>query len=361
MDVSDYTQHVSGSIYRDTHGDAARAVTVQDVSRQSGVSTATVSRVINESPKVSPETRVRVLKAIQELGYMRNHSARALARQRTDTIGVVFPGIDSGFFSEVLKGINEYAVSRDYHLMVAFSQGSRDEHDRVAEYLQAGRVDALILMNLGMSDQFVRQAARREMPIVLIDRPVKDARVASVTIDNRSGADAAMTHLLKLGYKRIAILNGPDGTIDAEQRFEGCQVAAKRAGYHFEKGLIWPGDFFWESGYELMNNWLNSGKPLPDAMFALNDPMAMGVIESLHEHGMTVPEHMALIGFDDVQAARYMGLTTVRSPMREMGRLASEAAINLVTGGRTLIEQVLPTELVVRRSCGVEKNRLQGA
>lgn len=138
MDVSDYTQHVSGSIYREANGDAARAVTVQDVSRQSGVSTATVSRVINESPKVSPETRVRVLKAIQELGYMRNHSARALARQRTDTIGVVFPGIDSGFFSEVLKGINEYAVSRDYHLMVAFSQGSQDEHDRVAEYLQAG-------------------------------------------------------------------------------------------------------------------------------------------------------------------------------------------------------------------------------
>lgn len=355
MDVNDYTQHVSGSIYREIHGDAARTVTVLDVSRQSGVSTATVSRVINESPKVRPQTRVRVLKAIQDLGYMRNHSARALARQRTDTIGVVFPGIDSGFFSEVLKGINEFAVSRDYHLMVAFSQGSQDEHDRVAEYLQAGRVDALILMNLGMSDQFVRQAAKREMPIVLIDRPVKNARVASVTIDNRSGADAAMTHLFKLGYEWIGILNGPVGTIDAEQRFEGCQAAAKRAGYSFDKSLIWPGNFSWESGYELMNDWLDAGKHLPDAMFALNDPMAMGVIESLHEHGLGVPDHMALIGFDDVQAARYMGLTTVRSPMREMGRVASEAAINLVTGGRTPIEQVLATELVVRRSCGVEK------
>ncbi len=354
MDVSDYTHNVSDSILRTVNNDHGRTVTVQDVSRQSGVSTATVSRVINQSPKVSPKTRIRVLKAIQDLGYMRNHSARALARQRTDTIGVVFPGIDSGFFSEVLKGINEHAVSRDYHLMVGFSQDSEDEHDRVTEYLQAGRVDALILMNLGMSDQFIRQAAQRELPIVLIDRPVKNARVASVMIDNRSGADAAMTHLLDLGYERIAILAGPDGTIDAEQRFEGCEAALKRAGHKLDKALIWPGNFFWESGYELMNNWLNAGKPLPDAMFALNDPMAMGVIESMHEHGLSVPNDMALIGFDDVQAARYVGLTTVRSPMREMGRVASEAAINLVTGGRTLVEQVLPTELIVRRSCGVE-------
>lgn len=346
---------VSDTIFRSGTGESGRTVTVLDVSRQSGVSTATVSRVINQSPKVRPATRVRVLKAIRKLGYMRNHSARALARQRTDTIGVVFPGIDSGFFSEVLKGINEYAVSRDYHLMVAFSQGTDDEHDRVAEHLQAGRVDALILMNLGMSDQFVRQAAQRELPIVLIDRPVKDARVASVMIDNRNGADAAMSHLLDLGYGRIAILNGPDGTIDAEQRFEGCQRAAKRVGYELIKDLIWPGNFSWEGGYELMNNWLDSGKPLPDAMFALNDPMAMGVMESMRERGLGVPDDMALVGFDDVQAARYLGLTTVRSPMREMGRVASEAAINLVTGGRTQLEQVLATELVVRRSCGVER------
>jgi DNA-binding LacI/PurR family transcriptional regulator len=355
VNVNDYMPDVSDTILRDGNGDHGRAVTVLDVSRQSGVSTATVSRVINQSPKVSPATRVRVLKAIEKLGYMRNHSARALARQRTDTIGVVFPGIDSGFFSEVLKGINEYAVSRDYHLMVAFSQGQQGEHDRVAEYLQAGRVDALILMNLGMSDRFVRQASQRELPIVLIDRPVKDARVASVMIDNRSGADAAMTHLLGLGYERIAILTGPDGTIDAEQRFQGCQTAATRAGYRLGKDLVWPGDFLWESGYELMNNWLDSGKPLPDAMFALNDPMAMGVMEAMRERGLSVPDDMALVGFDDVQAARYLGLTTVHSPMREMGRAASQAAISLVTGGRTQLEQVLATDLVVRRSCGVER------
>ena len=353
MNVSGYMRDVSDIIVRDGHGEPSRPVTVEDVSKLSGVSTATVSRVINKSAKVSPKTRTRVLKTIEKLGYMRNHSARALARQRTDTIGVVFPGIDSGFYTEVLKGINEFAVSKDYHVMVAFSQGTRDEHDRVAEYLQAGRVDALILMNLGMSDQFIREASKRELPIVLIDRPVKGARVASVMIDNRSGADAAISHLLNLGHERIAILTGPEGTIDAEQRFEGCRVAAKRLEYELDKSLIWPGNFFWESGYELMNNWLDAGKTLPDAMFALNDPMALGVMESLHEHGLSVPEDMALVGFDDVQAARYLGLTTVHSPMYEIGRVASEAAINLVSDGRTQAEQVLPTELIVRRSCGV--------
>jgi len=357
MNVSGYTQRVSGSIKLGKRAHPVRPVTVEDVSRQSGVSTATVSRVINESPKVSPETRDRVLKAIRELGYMRNHSARALARQRTDTIGVVFPGIDSGFFSEVLKGINEFAVSRNYHLMVAFSQDSREEQDRIAEYLHAGRVDALILMNLRMSDEFIRRASKQELPIVLIDRPVRNAKVASVTIDNRRGAEAAMTHLLKLGYQRIAILNGPKGTIDAEQRFEGCQAAAKKAGYRIDPSLVWPGTFLWESGYELMNQWLEAGKPLPDAIFALNDPMAMGVLESLHEHGLSVPEDMALIGFDDVQAARYLGLTTVHSPMREMGRVAAESAISLLSGRSTPAEQVLPTELVVRRSCGIEKRK----
>jgi len=193
------------------------------------------------------------------------------------------------------------------------------------------------------------------LPIVLVDRPISGARITSVTIDNISGADAAMSHLLDLGYERIAILNGPDGTIDAEQRFEGCQRAAKRAGYKLSNDLIWPGTFLWESGYETMGNWLDSGKPLPDAMFALNDPMALGVMEAMRDRGLSVPDDMALVGFDDVQAARYLGLTTVRSPMREMGRVASEAAINLVTGGQTQLEQVLATELVVRRSCGVEK------
>jgi DNA-binding LacI/PurR family transcriptional regulator len=355
MNVSGYNADVSGSKAEEYIPEPGKPVTVQDVSRHSGVSTATVSRVINHSPSVTAATRSRVLKSVSELGYMRNHAARALARQRTETIGVVFPGIDSGFFSEVLKGINEYAVSRDYHLMVAFAQGSDSEQDKVVEYLQAGRVDALILMNLGISSKFVRQASQQELPIVLVDRPISGARITSVTIDNISGADAAMSHLLGLGYERIAILNGPDGTIDAEQRFEGCQRAAKLAGYKLDKDLVWPGDFLWDSGYELMNNWLDSGKPLPDAMFALNDPMAMGVMEAMRDRGLSVPDDMALVGFDDVQAARYLGLTTVRSPMREMGRVASEAAVNLVTGGRTQLEQVLATELVVRRSCGVEK------
>ena len=294
------------------------------------------------------------MKAVRELGYMRNHAARALARQRTDTIGVVFPDIDSGFFSEVLKGINEFAVSRDYHLMVAFAQGSDSEQDKVVEYLHAGRVDALILMNLGLSSNFVRQASLQEMPIVLVDRPISGAKITSVMIDNLSGADAAMSHLLGLGYKRIAIMTGPDGTLDAEQRFEGCQVACKRHGVAICEDLVMPGTFSWESGYEVMSRWLDEGKPLPEAMFALNDPMALGVMEAMRERGLRVPDDMALVGFDDVQSARYLGLTTVRSPMREMGRAASEAAINLVDGESAAAEQVLPTELVVRSSCGAK-------
>jgi len=329
-----------------------KATTLQDVSRHLGLSTATVSRVMNGSSKVRPATRARVLRAIEELGYTRNYAARALARKQTDTLGVIFPNIDSGFFSEVLKGIHEVATLYKFQLMVAFSIGTRDEPDLVSEYLLGGRVDGLILMNLDMPEEFIRQAAQQRLPVALVDRPVGGADVAMVSLDNVIGAQQAVSHLIEHGYERIAVLKGPEGTFDAEQRWLGCQQVFDRVGRTPDPRLIWEGDFHRRSGYQRMSAWLDAGRQPPDAVFALNDAMAIGVMEALRERNLGVPDDVALVGFDDVEAAPLLGLTTVRSPMREMGRLASEAIIELLRNGRTRTRRVLATELVVRQTCG---------
>ncbi len=326
-----------------------------DVCARTGLSTATISRVLNKSPNVRPETRNRVLKAIDELGYRRNHAATSLARQRTDTIGVIFPHIASGFYSEVLEGINEVAAANGRHLMVAFSRGTDDEPEVVEEYLQAGRVDGMILMNLGMPEAFIRRVAGRGVPLVLIDRPVPTVPIPTVEIDNVAGAEAAMAHLLEHGYRRIVVICGPERSFDATQRLIGCRRAAEAAGHALDEASIWRGRFTDRSGYELMADWLDRGRPLPEAVFALNDAMAVGVMDALRERGLGVPDHMALVGFDDFEAARYLGLTTVHSPMRRMGRLACELAVAQMDRDAERGESVLPTELIVRTSCGCKE------
>ena len=328
-----------------------KPATLMDVCEHTGLSTATVSRVLNNSPRVRESTRRKVLAAMNDLGYMANHSARSLARRHTDTLGVIFPDIDSGFFSQVLRGINQIAAAEGFTLMVAFSLGSDSEVPVVRQYLSGGRVDGLILMNLGMPEDFIRSAAWDQLPIVLIDRPVPGADVPTVTIDNITGAESAMSHIIERGYKQIAIIRGPENTYDAEERFLGCTQCAARAGLGLAPELIWSGDFTEQSGYDATKAWMSRGRPLPEVIFALNDQMAMGAMEALQEAGLSVPKDVALVGFDDIKPSRLFGLTTVHSPTREMGELACRAAISMIRGEGERDRQVLPTHLVVRDSC----------
>jgi LacI family transcriptional regulator len=331
-------------------------VTLHDVCKRAGVSTATVSRVINHSPLVTDVTRARVLEAMRSLGYSPSHAARTLARQRSELIGVVFPHIASGFFTEVLGGINEVAAEHNFHLMTAFSHGLSDEEQFVKRLLTERRVDGLILMNLLLSDEFVAEAARGGIPIVLIDRPVEGSDLFAVSMDNRAGAEAAMGHLLGHGYRRVAILTGPGDSFDAQHRFEGCRAALGRAGIPESQVLLWKGSFTEKSGRAAIEGWLAQGRALPEAIFATNDAMALGALGALRERGLRVPDDVALVGFDDTESARHLELTSVRVPMQEMGRAAAEAAIEQISSRQAQPSRVLDTELVVRRSCGCGAN-----
>jgi len=326
--------------------------TLLDICRRCGVSTATVSRVVNGSPLVQERTRQRVLAAIEELGYRPSFAARNLARQRSDTIGVIFPQIESGFYVEVLRGIDDVAAEHGYHLLTAFAHGALDEQALVGRFLKDGRVDALILLNLLLPNGFVRKAARRGLPIALIDRPVAGTNLFAVSVDNRKGAREAILHLLGLGRRKIAIVAGPRGTYDSDQRVKGAVAAAAAAGVIIPGSRIWAGAFTEESGRAAMLKALQQPRGLPDAVFATNDEMAIGILRTLREKGIRVPEDVAVVGFDDSRIAGLLGLSSVRFPIRDMGRAAAEAAILQIKTGRAPKKRVVDARLVVRQSSG---------
>jgi LacI family transcriptional regulator len=329
-----------------------KRVTLFDICRKADVSSATVSRVINESPLVQEDTRRKVLKAIREMGYRPSHAARMLARQRTETIGVILPDLNSQFQAQILAGIDQVADEAHHHMLTAFTHGGRDARRLLRRMAEERRVDAAIFVNLQSgTESLLRDMARLGLPLVLLDRPV--AGFPSVVIDNESGARLAMEHLLKLGHRRIAFLQGPEGNYDAGQRLAGALTALEACGCSLPDELRWRGDFAEDSGAAAVAVWGASGRPWPEAIFACNDTMAFGVLTALRERGLRVPEDVAVMGFDDSLGARWIGLSTVRIPVRELGYTAARMALQL--SRRELPDPPLvrlPVELLVRQTCG---------
>lgn len=331
-------------------------MTLHEVSKRAGVSIATVSRVVNGSPLVKPATRERVEEVIRELNYAPSFAARMLARDTTDTLGVVFPDLDSGFFVEVLQGIYQEAARQGFDLMIAFGHHPEDEMRLIRQYVMERRVDALIIMNLHLDESFLQTVQGVRTPLVLLDRPYPHPGSFSLSIDNMLGASTMMKHLADdHGYRRIAVLTGPSGTWDADQRLEACRQTAAEAGISLPDELIWPGQFSEVSGYQAVDAFLGRGTALPDAVFALNDQMAVGALQRFREAGIDVPGQVALAGFDDTALARHLGLSTVHIPLQEIGQQAVEAAIAHINHpDRSHVEILVPTDIVLRASCGCQ-------
>ena len=324
--------------------------TVKDISRATGYSTATVSRVINDSPLVKESTKKRVQLALNELGFQPNHAARALKLNRTGMLGVIFPNLDNGFYTYVLRGVDEMASEFNMHLLTAFTHGAQDEQSLISRMIRERRADALIVMNVTLPDSFLRQVGVGELPVVLIDRPMKKGKLASVSLDNRDGASTMTRHLLDQGHREIVFVAGPAGSYDADERLFAFRRVMKARGMAVRPESIWRGDFTESSGVRLIEQHLVSGRPLPDAIFAANDAMAIGIYRILRESGRQVPRDIALAGFDDTEVARHLGLTTVQVPMQMLGREAARMALGLIEGREPARQSVLPTRLIIRTS-----------
>jgi len=327
--------------------------TLYDVCNKTGLSTATVSRVINGSSKVSEKTRQIVLKAMKELDYQPNQAARMLAGKKTDTIGVVFPEIDNGFYVQVLRGIDDVARETKLHLLTAFYHDPDGLRDTLLSLASRGRTDALILMNNSLSDEQVRQTVKNNVPLVLIGHSIEASTLFDVVgIDNTNGAFMAVMHLFEQQRKNPLVITGPFDNFDSIQRLNGTRMAYEKMGHDFPAIPVLEGDFTYESGESVMNEYLEDHS-LPDAIFAFNDRMALGAIEALQKRGCNIPEEVAVVGFDDSEIALYAGLTTVHVPMRDIGRKAANLAIRRIKEPElTPCTITVETSLVKRKSTG---------
>lgn len=335
--------------------------TIRDVARDAEVSIATVSRVFNGNARVNEETRRRVTAAAARLDYWPNGAARSLTTNRTHALGVLLPDLFGEFFSEVIRGIDHAARRERLQTLVSSSHADSDELVAAARSMR-GRIDGLIVMAPDTGSVGAIRQITRKFPVVLLNPRFEVEGCGVVAIANLEGAHAVVDHLLGLGHRRIAILKGPPGNVDAEERLRGYRKAIREAGLRPNAALEFQGDFTESSGYAAATRLL-ALEPRPTAVFASNDYMAIGLLSALRDAGVEVPRGMAVAGFDDIAISQYLSppLTTVRVDAYELG----ERAVRLwTTAGKSAAgraerpsngrggKELLPATLVVRGSCG---------
>jgi LacI family transcriptional regulator len=322
------------------------------------VSVATVSRVFNDSGPVSPEARSRIRDAARELRYTPNSAARSLSVKRNHTLGALLPDLYGEFFSEVIRGMDETAQRHRHHLLISSSHNDRAQIAAALRVMR-GRVDGLLLMSPGVDAEMLTAELPDDLPVVLLNCPVREARYATLAIDNHGGAVAMVEHLLAAGHRDIAFIRGAARNHDARERLRGYRAALRAAGIPRQAARELAGDFTEQSGYDAARAALRLS-PRPTALFAANDAMAVGALSALRECGIRVPDDIAVVGFDDIPVARYLTppLTTVHLGISTLGERAATILLQILSGEGPPrpIHEVLPTSLVVRDSCGSTTN-----
>jgi len=329
-------------------------ITIRDVARQAGVSTATVSRVFNNVGPVDEDTRRRVRHVARQLKYVPSALGRSLSTRRTDAIGLLLPDLFGEFFSEVLRGSDQTAQQSRYHLVVSSSHNNKQEiHAALA--MMRGRVDGLVIMSPHIDAHTLKENLPQSLPVVLLNCYIDDDSFDSLNVDNFGGALAMTQHLLGHGRKRIAILTGIEQNLDAAERLRGFRTALERGGATHDPALAVPGNFSEAGGYEAVGTLL-ALRHRPDAIFASNDSMAIGALSALRDAGIQVPGEIALAGFDDIPIASYLtpSLTSVHVGIHGLGVLAIETVLKAVSGKNNHRKNqiLLKTELRLRESCG---------
>ncbi len=336
------------------------ARTLQEVARHAGVSRSTVSRVINNHPNVSAGTRARVETAIEKCGYRPHAVARSLATNRTHILGVIIPEAVTKLFTDpyfplMLRGSTEACNRNGYQLILSLFTASMDPHTMHDRVIRSGYLDGVFIANVSLDDGLIPKLLADGIPFVTIGRHPDD-HVNYVDIDNVGGARMAVEHLIRLGHKRIGTITGPLDMTPGQDRLEGFRDVLNAHRLPVTEGLVAEGDFTETGGRAAMMRILREG---PTAVFAASDAMAIGAIKAIRSAGLGVPEDISVVGFDDVPPAVSIEpeLTTVRQPIERLGQLAVEILINRIDekkaeNGTATQRIVLPTELIVRESCG---------
>lgn len=335
---------------------ARPTATLDEVARVAGVSRATVSRVVNGSPKVSPDVRRSVEKAIDRLGYVPNRAARSLVTRRSESIAVVITEpagrlFSDPFFPRVIRGVSTALAARDLQLVLLMPDDAKEEQ-RTMRYLAGGHVDGVILVSLHGDDPLPGELAARRVPLVVVGRPPLGADVDHVDADNRGGARLATLHLAEGGRRRIATVTGPQDMVAGQDRLAGYHDALAEAGIAAEPDLVEIGDFTHEGGTAAMERLL-ARRPDLDAVFCASDLMAVAALGVIQGSGRRVPEDIAIVGYDDAPIATTTRppLSSVRQPVEEMGHEMVDLLVgSMGRSDRVPRRVILATELIRRAS-----------
>jgi LacI family transcriptional regulator len=330
---------------------------INDVAQRAGVSTTTVSHVVNATRFVKEATRLRVEAAVLELGYVPSGVARSLKHNATRTFGMVIPNNSNPYFAEVLRGVEDRCFKAGYNVILC---NSNDDPKRQASYLRVlaeKRVDGLVLVSSDREPGLGDIMGELNIPVVLVDREIPGLACDIVEVDHVSGGLIATQHLLNLGHPRVACISGPPGLSPSSQRRAGWKKALAEAGLARREGDLARGDFTSRGGYLAMQTLLRR-EPRPSAVFVCNDLMAFGALAAAHEAGVAVPGELSVVGYDDIELAAYSAppLTTVAQPKQQIGRMAAELLLARMSGNPGEPRRVLlEPQLKIRSSTAIHR------
>jgi DNA-binding LacI/PurR family transcriptional regulator len=333
-------------------------VSIKDIAQAAGVSHSTVSRALGDSPLVKDETKARIKRLAEEMGYSPDAIARSLVTQKTHTVGVVVTTITDPFVAEVVQGIEDTAQENDYSVILASSASEPEREIAAVEMLRAKRVDSVIVTSSRVGALYLEHLERIGVPVVLVNNHNRQSGryTFSVSVDNQHGGCLATRHLVELGHCRIGYVSGPADHSDDAERLAGYRQALDEVDIPFDPALVVPGDGRLTGGERALHT-LTDLAPMATAVFCYNDLTAIGLISSARQAGLSVPDDLAVVGFDDIPLAThvYPPLTTIVQPQRDMGRQSMDMALALMTAGNSIIpfsDVVIKGKLVVRESSG---------
>ena len=333
-----------------------RNVTVIDVARESGVSSATVSRVLSGYEFVKESTRLRVMEAVERLGYVVNFQARSLASGRSQLIGLVVPHLDNGYVGTIMKGVDYELENTSYDLILYTSRGQPEKESSYVRAIAGGLTEGMLLVAPLIPAEYLQTLREQKFPCVLIDQADDTQSSSLVDASNWQGAYDATRYLIASGHTQIAFIKGAMLVRSAFDRLNGYKAAMKDAGLLINENWILEGDYQQQTGYESTKALLMCAESRPTAILASNDLSAFGAMDAARECGLNIPDDISVIGFDDVPQAAlvYPRLTTVHQPLEEMGKIAARLLLAQIED-RSLPPQrvTLDTRLVIRESCKV--------
>jgi DNA-binding LacI/PurR family transcriptional regulator len=336
----------------------AKPISIKDIAKMAGVSHSTVSRALRGHPLINKETAEKIRRIAEESGYRASAVARSLVTRQTRTVGTVVTSIADPFAAGVVSGIEDAANDRGFSVILAISNADPEREVRVVRSFEERRVDGIIVTASRAGAVYTPMIEQMRIPIVLLNNQHPSEFVHSVMIANVDASAEATGYLIELGHRRIAYLGDRNGGQSDTERYSGYRRALEQANVPFLPELVVHGDGKPEGGIRAMAQLLALPE-MPTAVFCYNDMTALGALRQARAQGLRVPQDISLIGFDDLYVAQYMEppLTTVRQPMRQMGRMAMETLLHLLAGSESIHSVKVPGELIIRASAAAPPNR----